>query len=99
MFFSLSSVQSMYECRAEVIITHAPSTSDACETHAQPVEKSIVTLSPSALPTLSFCLIRVSTSILGLIFRNMAFTSKRIRDPQDVRVAYIPVRLQSVLID
>jgi hypothetical protein len=38
---SLSSVQSLYDCRAEVIIVHAPSTSDACETHAQHVEKSI----------------------------------------------------------
>jgi len=40
----LSSVQFLYECRAEVIITHAPSTSDACETHAQPVEKFIASL-------------------------------------------------------
>ena len=38
-------------------------------------------------------------SILGLVFRNMAFTSKRIRDPQDVCVVYIPDRLQSVLIE
>jgi hypothetical protein len=30
--------------RAEVIITHMPSTSDACEVHAQPVEKSIASL-------------------------------------------------------
>jgi len=37
----LSSVQSLYDRRAEVIITHAPSVSDACETHARPVEKSI----------------------------------------------------------
>jgi len=37
----LSSVQSLYDCRAEVIITHTPSTSDACETHARPVEKFI----------------------------------------------------------
>jgi hypothetical protein len=34
----LSSVQSLYECRAEVIITHAPCTSGAWETHAQPVK-------------------------------------------------------------
>jgi hypothetical protein len=40
----LSSVQSLYECRAEVIITHAPSTSDACDMHAQSVEKSIASL-------------------------------------------------------
>src|SRR5271154_2865123 len=40
----LSSVQSLYECRAETIITHAPSMSDACETHAQSVEKSIASL-------------------------------------------------------
>ena len=33
--------QSLYECRAEVIITHAPGTS-----HAQPVEKSIVSIVP-----------------------------------------------------
>ena len=38
---ALSSVKSLYDCRAEVIITHTPSTSDACETHARPVEKSI----------------------------------------------------------
>jgi hypothetical protein len=43
----LSSVQSLYKCRAEVITTHAPSTSDACERHAQHVEKSI---SSQALP-------------------------------------------------
>src|SRR5947199_6971699 len=30
--------------RAEVIITHTPSTSDACEMHVQPVEKSISSL-------------------------------------------------------
>jgi hypothetical protein len=36
----LSSVQSLYECRAEVIITYTSSTPDACETHAQPVEES-----------------------------------------------------------
>jgi len=30
--------------RAEVIIMHTPSTSDACETHAQPIEKSIASL-------------------------------------------------------
>jgi hypothetical protein len=30
--------------RAEVTITHAPSTSNACEMHAQPVEKSIASL-------------------------------------------------------
>jgi hypothetical protein len=35
---SLSSVQSLYEDRAEVIITHA------CETHAQPIEKPIASL-------------------------------------------------------
>jgi len=50
-YVPLSSVQSLYECRAEVIITHAPSTSDACETHAQPVEKSIASLVLSALLT------------------------------------------------
>jgi hypothetical protein len=27
---------------AEVIITHMPSASDACETHAQPVEKKSI---------------------------------------------------------
>jgi hypothetical protein len=45
-YVPLSSVQSLYECRAEVIITHAPSTLDACETHVQPVEESIATLAP-----------------------------------------------------
>jgi hypothetical protein len=30
--------------RAEVIITHAPSTLDACETHAPSIEKSIASL-------------------------------------------------------
>ena len=39
------------ECRAEVIITHAPSTSEVCETHAQHVEKSIASPAPSALLT------------------------------------------------
>jgi hypothetical protein len=40
----LSSVQSLYDFRAEVIITHTPSSSDACETHTRPVEKSIASL-------------------------------------------------------
>jgi hypothetical protein len=34
-YISLSSIQSLYDRRAEVTITHTPSTSDACETHAQ----------------------------------------------------------------
>ena len=38
---TLSSVKSLYDYRAEVIITHTPSTSDAYKTHARPVEKSI----------------------------------------------------------
>jgi hypothetical protein len=42
--FLFSSVQSLYECRAEVIITHAPGTLDACGTHTQLVEKSIASL-------------------------------------------------------
>jgi hypothetical protein len=42
----LSSVQSLYERRAEVIITHAPSSSDTCETYAQLTEKPIVSLVP-----------------------------------------------------
>ena len=40
----LSSVRSLYECRAEVTITHTPSTSDAREIHSQHVEKSISSL-------------------------------------------------------
>jgi hypothetical protein len=32
---------SLYNFRAGVIITHTPSTSDACETHTRPTEKSI----------------------------------------------------------
>ena len=35
---------SLYESRVEVIVTYAPSVSDACETHAPPVEKSIASL-------------------------------------------------------
>src|ERR1700722_17746568 len=42
----LSSIQSLHECRAEIIIMRAPSMSDACETHAQPIEKPIVSLVP-----------------------------------------------------
>ena len=42
--------QSLYECRAEVIITHAPSTSDACTTRREVYCQS----SPSALLTLAF---------------------------------------------
>jgi hypothetical protein len=34
----------LYESRVEVIVTNAPSMSDACETHAPPVEKSIASL-------------------------------------------------------
>jgi len=45
----LSSVQSLYDCRAEVIITNTPSTSDVCETHARVVEKFI------ASPALRLC--------------------------------------------
>jgi hypothetical protein len=37
--------------RAEVIVTHMPSTSDVCETHAQSVEKPIPSLATSALLT------------------------------------------------
>jgi hypothetical protein len=44
MYVPLFSVQSLYECRAEVIITHAPRTSGACVSHAQPVEKPIASL-------------------------------------------------------
>jgi hypothetical protein len=36
--------------RGEVVVTHTPSISDACETHAQSVEKSIASLA------LRFCL-------------------------------------------
>jgi hypothetical protein len=43
-YIPLSSVQSLYECRAEVIIAHVSSTLDTCETHAQPVEKPIASL-------------------------------------------------------
>jgi hypothetical protein len=43
-YIPLSSVQSLYIVGAKVIITHTPSTSDACEMHAQPVEKSIASL-------------------------------------------------------
>jgi hypothetical protein len=43
-YIPLSSVQSLYVSRAEVIITHMLSKSDACEVHAQPVEKSIASL-------------------------------------------------------
>ena len=37
--------------RAEIIIMHTPSMSDACERHAQSVEKFIASLAPSALLT------------------------------------------------
>ena len=40
--------------RAEVIITHTSSTSDACETYAQSVEKPIVSLTPSVWLVFSF---------------------------------------------
>jgi hypothetical protein len=43
-YIPLSSVQSLYDRRAEVTITHSPSTSDVYETHAQLVEKSIASL-------------------------------------------------------
>jgi hypothetical protein len=43
-YIPLSSVQSPYDRRAEVTITHSPSTSDVYETHAQLVEKSIASL-------------------------------------------------------
>jgi hypothetical protein len=36
--------KALYDRTAEVTITHSPSTSDACEMHAQPVEKSIANL-------------------------------------------------------
>jgi hypothetical protein len=42
--FPLSSVQPLYESRAEVTITYTPSTSDAYEMRAPPVEKSIASL-------------------------------------------------------
>jgi hypothetical protein len=42
----LSGVQSLYECGAEVIITHVPDTGCACVSHAQLVEKSITSLVP-----------------------------------------------------
>jgi hypothetical protein len=60
----LSSAQSRYECRAEVIITHAPSTSDACEMHAQPVEKSIASLALRALLTLRLIPSAMTTLLL-----------------------------------
>jgi hypothetical protein len=41
--FLFPAFSSLYECRAEVIIMHAPSTSDAYEAHVQPIE-SIVSL-------------------------------------------------------
>ena len=43
-YVPLSRVQSLYDCRAEVIIPHAPGTSDACETHARLVEEFIASL-------------------------------------------------------
>jgi hypothetical protein len=33
---------SLYERRAEVVTTHAPSTPEACEAHTQPVERSLL---------------------------------------------------------
>jgi hypothetical protein len=42
--FLFPAFSSLYECRAEVIIMHAPSTSDAYEAHVQPIEESIVNL-------------------------------------------------------
>jgi hypothetical protein len=47
--FLSSSVQSLTS--TEVIITHASNTSEACETHAQPVEKSLASPALSALLT------------------------------------------------
>jgi hypothetical protein len=38
-----SSVQSLYDCRAKVIITHTPNTPDACEMHARPAGKFVAT--------------------------------------------------------
>jgi len=46
--------------------------------------------------TPGFCLIK---AILGLAFRDMAFASKWIRDPQDIYNVDIPDRLQSVPIE
>ena len=43
-YVPLSSIQSLSDCKAEVIITHAPGTSDACETRARPVEEFIASL-------------------------------------------------------
>jgi hypothetical protein len=43
-YIPLSSVQPLYDHRAKATITYTPSTSDACETHAQPVEKSLASL-------------------------------------------------------
>jgi hypothetical protein len=47
-YVPLSSVQSLYDCRAEVIITHTPSTPDACTTRGEVYYQS----SPSALLTI-----------------------------------------------
>src|SRR4051794_31809661 len=46
--------------RAEVIITHAPSMSDACETHAQPRREVYCQPSPSALLTISDAVLTIS---------------------------------------
>jgi hypothetical protein len=43
-YVPFSSVQSLYDCRAEVIVTHTPSTSDARETYAQPMQKFITNM-------------------------------------------------------
>ena len=50
-YVPLSSVQSLYECRAEVITTHAPSTSDSCEAHAQTRREVYCQSCPLALLT------------------------------------------------
>jgi hypothetical protein len=46
--------------------------------------------------TPSFCLIK---AILGVAFRDMAFASRWIRDPQDIYDTEIPARLESVPIE
>ena len=43
-YIPLSSVQPLYDHRAKATLTYTPSTSDACETHTQPVEKSLASL-------------------------------------------------------
>jgi hypothetical protein len=57
--------------RAEVIITHMPGTSDACEMHAQPVEKPIASLA------LRFCRHQLPSAISNLIL-SLLFTRLRL---------------------